>query len=91
MATYTVTISDAQEKGFKYNTVDPQEWIENLIENKARQGMDEIYLMEIERMTNDPNVTSIPADKEHIVLEALIETAAERQARGIAEVIDSGE
>jgi hypothetical protein len=85
MATYTVTISDSQEKGFRYNTIDPQEWVENLIENKARQGVDEIYAAEVERMTADPDITTIPADKEAVVLSADVQTAAERQAAMRAE------
>jgi len=84
MATYTFTISDAQEKGFRYNTVDPQEWVENLIENKARQGMDSIYEEEVARMTADPDITSIPANKEQVVLDADIMSAADRQAQTAA-------
>ena len=86
MATYTVTISDAQEKGFRYNTVDPQEWVENLIENKARQGMDSIYEEEVARMTADPDITSIPANKEQVVLDADIQSAAERRAQATAQL-----
>ena len=86
MATYTFTISDAQEKGFRYNTVDPQEWVENLIENKARQGMDSIYEEEVARMTADPDITSIPANKEQVVLDADIQSAAERRAQATAQL-----
>jgi len=86
MATYTFTISDAQEKGFRYNTVDPQEWVENLIENKARQGMDSIYEEEVARMTADPDINTIPANKEQVVLDADIQSAAERRVQATAEL-----
>jgi hypothetical protein len=86
MATYTFTISDAQEKGFKYNTIDPQSWVENLIENKARQGIDSIYEAEIARMTADPDITSIPANKEQVVLDADVMSAADRHAQDIAQL-----
>lgn len=84
MPTYIVTITDAQDKGFRFNTIDPQEWVENLITNKARQGIDDIYLAEVARMTADPDITTIPADKEQVVLSADVQTAAERQAEAEA-------
>ena len=46
----------------------------------ARIAMDEIYDMEVACMTADPTITSIPADKEAVVLAADIKSAAVRNA-----------
>jgi len=42
--------------------------------------MDEIYDMEVARMTADPDITTIPADKDAVVLAANVQTAAQRNA-----------
>ena len=48
--------------------------------NFTSTGIDEIYDMEVARMTADPAITSIPADKDAVVLAADIQSAAERNA-----------
>jgi hypothetical protein len=48
--------------------------------------MDEIYQSEVTRMTEDPTVTAIPADKEAVVLAADIKSAAVRNAESEAEM-----
>ena len=76
----TITLTEAQEKGLAYVAVSPQEWAENAVHNRCRIAMDEIYAMEVARMTADPSITSIPADKDAVVLAADIKSAATRQA-----------
>ena len=80
----TITLTDAQEKGLAYVAVSPQEWAENAVHNRCRQAVDEIYAMEVARMTADPSITSIPADKDAVVLAADIKSAATRQAEAEA-------
>ena len=75
-----ITLTSTQEKALAYVAVSPQEWAENLVHNRCRIAIDEIYDMEVARMTADPNITSIPADKDTVVLEADIQSAAERNA-----------
>ena len=59
----------------EYVAYDPAEWVKNVVENRARMAMDEIYNSEVARMPADPNTTSIPADKEAVVNAAVIKTA----------------
>jgi hypothetical protein len=40
--------------------------------------MEEIFVAEVARMVADPTTTSIPADREQVVLDADIQSAAER-------------
>lgn len=86
MNTFTVTLTDAELKALAYVAADPQDWIDNAVHNRCRIAIDEIYAAEIERMTNDPDITSIPADKEAVVLAAEVQSAAERQAAMEAEL-----
>ena len=76
----TLTLTDAQEKALAYVAASPQEWAENVVHNRCRIAIDEIYDIEVARMTADPAITSIPADKDAVVLAADIQSAAERDA-----------
>ena len=86
MTTYTITLTDAQVKAMEYVAFSVQDWADNALQNRARQAMDEIYDSEVARMTADPDITSIPADKEAVVLAADIKSAAVRQAEAEAEM-----
>jgi hypothetical protein len=83
--TYTVSITDAEKKALEYIALSVQDWIDNAVDNRARQAIDEIYNSEVARMTADPDITSIPADKDAVVLAADIKSAATRQAETEAE------
>jgi len=85
MAEYTITLTDAEDKALRYVALDPQDWIDNAVHNRCRQAIDQIYAEEVERMTNDPEVDSIPANKEQVVLAAGIQSAAERVAAAEAD------
>jgi hypothetical protein len=80
MHTYTIELTDAEVKAMEYVALDVQEWADNALKNRARIAMDEIYQTEVARMTADPEITSIPADKEAVVLAADIKSAAQRNA-----------
>jgi len=77
--TFTITITDAEEKAFYWGTVDPEDWVENAVKNKCRQCVDRLYDSEVKRMTNDESVTSIPADKNTVINNANVKTAKQRQ------------
>jgi len=80
MTTYTIELTDAEVKAMEYAALDVQEWVDNALKNRARIAMDEIYDAEVKRMTDDPEITAIPADKEAVVLDADIKSAAQRNA-----------
>jgi hypothetical protein len=82
--TYTVSITDAEKKALEYIAVSVQDWIDNAVDNRARIAIDEIYTAEVARMTADPAITSIPADKDAVVLAADIKSAATRNAEAVA-------
>mgnify|MGYP001566665786 CR=1 FL=1 len=78
--TYTVSITDAEKKALEYIALSVQDWIDNAVDNRARIAIDEIYNSEVARMTADPDITTIPADKDAVVLAADIKSAATREA-----------
>ena len=89
MTTYTITLTDAEDKALRYVAFDPQDWIDNAVHNRCRQAIDQIYTEEVERMTADPDIASIPANKEQVVLDANIMSAADRQAQTDAELSEA--
>ena len=86
MTTYTITLTDAEVKAMEHVALSVQDWADNALQNRARIAMDEIYDAEVARMTADPTIASIPADKEAVVLAADIKSAAVRQAESEAEM-----
>ncbi len=86
MAEYTITLTDAEDKALRVVALDPQDWIDNAVHNRCRIAMEEIYDSEVARMTADPDITTIPADKNQVILDAVVQTAAERQAALIAQI-----
>jgi hypothetical protein len=75
-----ITLTEAEAKALSYVAYDPQEWSENVIKERARIAMDEIFQIEVARMLADPNTTEIPADRETVVLAANIKSAKQRHA-----------
>jgi hypothetical protein len=83
MATYTITLSDAEDKALHVVALSAQEWIDNAVHERCRIAMEEIVDAEVQRLlaAGQPIVGS----KDDIVMAAGVESAAERQARMEAE------
>ena len=77
MNTFTVTLTDAEFKALAHIAYEPQDWIDNVVHERCRIAMEEIFVAEVTRMVADPTTTSIPADREEVVLAADIKTAKE--------------
>jgi hypothetical protein len=80
--TYTITLSDAQDKALSVFAIDQQDWIENAIFERCRVAIEDIVASEVQRKLA-ANET-ISGTKEDIVNAAQIKTAAERQAESDA-------
>jgi hypothetical protein len=83
MATYTITLSDAEDKALHVVALSAQDWIDNAVHERCRIAIDEIVNAEVQRKLaiGEP----ITGSKEDIVIAADIESAIERQARLEAE------
>ena len=87
MNTFTITLTDAEYKALAHVAYDPQDWVENAVKARCQSAMEEIFATEVARMLADPNTTSIPADRETVVLAADIKTAVEIHAERMIPVI----
>jgi hypothetical protein len=78
MATYTITLTDAEDKALGAVAFSKDEWIQNAVHDRCRIAIEEIVATEVQRLlaAGQP----ITGTKEEIVLAAPIKSAAERQA-----------
>jgi hypothetical protein len=78
MTTYTITLSDAENKALGFVAVSQDDWIQNAVHNRCRIAIEEIVAAEVQRLlaAGQP----ITGTKDDIVLAAPIKSAAERQA-----------
>lgn len=81
--TYTITLTEAQDKALSVVAYDVHEWIESTAINRAMVAIEEIALAEIQRKLAAGE--TISGTKDDIVLVANIETAKERSDRIRAE------
>ena len=81
--TYTITLTNAQDKALSVVALDQQDWIENAVFERCRLAIEEIVNAEVQRKlaAGQP----ITGSKDDIVMAADIETAAERNERLDAE------
>lgn len=79
MATYTITLSDAEDKALGVVAFSQEDWINNAVKERCRIAMEEIIAAEVQRKLGLGE--AITGSKDDIVLAAPVESAAERQAR----------
>ena len=79
MTTYTITLSDAEDKALGVVAFSQNDWIQNAVKERCRIAIEEIVAAEVQRKLASGE--SITGSKEDIVMAAQIESAAERQAR----------
>lgn len=78
MATYTITLSDAEDKALHVVALDAQDWIDNAVHERCRIAMEEIIAAEVKRLLDAGE--PITGSRDDIVLAAPVKSAAERQA-----------
>lgn len=78
-----IILSDAEYKALGVVAVSQQDWIDNAVHDRCRIAIDEIVNTEVQRklQAGEP----ITGSKEDIVLQANVESAADRQVRLEAE------
>jgi hypothetical protein len=78
MVTYTITLSDAEDKALGFVAFSQDDWIQNAVHNRCRIAIEEIVAAEVQRLLGEGK--PITGSKEDIVMAAPIQSAAERQA-----------
>ena len=79
MTTYTITLSDAEDKALGVIAFSQNDWIQNAVKERCRLAIEEIVAAEVQRKLAAGE--SITGSKDDIVMAAPVESAADRQAR----------
>ena len=85
MTTYTITLSDAEDKALHVVAMSAQDWIDNAVHERCRIAIEEIVAAEVQRKLAAGE--AITGSKDDIVMAANVESAAERHARMEAEML----
>lgn len=83
MATYTITLSDAEDKALHVVALSGQDWIDNAVHERCRIAMEEIIAAEVQRLLGEGK--PITGSKDDIVMAAPVKSAAERNAEAEAQ------
>ncbi len=83
MATYTITLSDAEDKALGVVAFSQDDWIQNAVKERCRIAIEEIVAAEVQRLLSEGK--SITGTKDDIVMAAPIKSAAERNAEAEAQ------
>ena len=81
---YIVNLTEAENKALLHVAVSAQEWIDNIVHERCRVAMDEIFQKECERLSESGQ--EISGTKESIVLAAPIKSAKEIQEEAISQI-----
>ena len=87
MPDITITLTDTQYKGLQYAALDPQDWADNALTNRARIANDEIVSMYTNRALDEG--VAIPATRELIVADAFTRGWAKTAAQVNAEASET--
>lgn len=85
---YTVLLTNAEDQALSFIALSQQEWIDNVVKNRARIAIDEIVKIAVEKYIEVGE--SMPGSKDEIVAAAFqrgwIKTAAVRNAEAEATI-----
>jgi hypothetical protein len=82
-----IELTDLEAKVWNHFVAEGRDVAENFVRNEVRRCFDEVYERESKRLLDDPTVTVMPASREEVVAMADLESAKNRDARMIAEMM----
>lgn len=87
MTTYTIELTEAEDKALSYVAVNQDDWIQNATHERCRIAIEDIVQITVQKCLETG--TPIPGSKDEMVALAFakgwVKTAAERQAEAEAE------
>ena len=87
MTTYTITLTEAENKALSYAALAQQDWIDNAIHDRCRIAIEDIVAITVQKCLETN--TAIPGSKDAMVdlafAQGWVKTAAQRNAEFEAE------
>lgn len=81
-----IELTDLEAKVWSMFVKDPRYVVETFVRHEVWRYTEQVYKEEIDRLTADPDVDSIPASKEAVVAMSPRRSAAEVEAEVLAEM-----
>jgi hypothetical protein len=82
MTTYTITLTEAENKALSYAALSQDDWIQNAIHERCRLAIDEIVALTVQKCLETN--TAIPGNKDAMVdlafIQGWVKTSAQLQA-----------
>ena len=66
--TYIVSLNATEEQAMRYVAMNPQDWVDNVVKNRARMAIDEIVALYTKRALDEG--VQIPTTRSDIVTDA---------------------
>lgn len=89
MTTYTITLTEAEDKALSYAALSQDDWVQNAVHDRCRIAIEEIVTLTVQKCLETN--TQIPGSKDAMVTLAFeqgwVKTAAQRNAEAEAERI----
>ena len=70
MTDYTISLNATEEQAMRYATLNPQDWVDNVVKNRARIAIDEIVALYTKRALDEG--VQIPTTRGDIVTDAYV-------------------
>ena len=86
--TYTITLTEAENKALGIVALSQQDWIDNAVHERCRVAIEEIVNSEVQRKLSIGE--AITGSKEDIVIAANIQSALERQQQFESQLLAQG-
>ena len=87
MTTYTITLTEAENKALSYAALSQNDWVQNAVHERCRIAIEEIVALTVQKCLETN--TQIPGSKDAMVnlafAQGWVKTAAQRQADAEAE------
>lgn len=91
MTTYTIILTEAEDKALSYAAVSQDSWIQNSVHERCRIAIEEIVTITVQKCLETN--TQIPGSKDAIVTLAFaqgwVKTVAQRNVEAAAAVVDN--
>lgn len=91
MTTYTIILTEAEDKALSYAAISQDSWIQNSVHERCRIAIEEIVTITVQKCLETN--TQIPGSKDAMVALAFtqgwVKTVAQRNAEAAAALVDS--
>jgi len=65
--TVTLTLTEAQDRAFRFIALDPHEWIQNCVDHRLKTAEEKIWELQCEYCLQNPEISTMPTSKSQAI------------------------